>query len=60
MRTSQQFSFTLPHQRALESWLRQEVAATYDAMRVEPSCAVLAKGVRESLAAAHRSSLKAR
>jgi len=90
MRTTQQFSITLPHEmaemvrtrvesgeyasesevirdglralekhdRALEAWLREDVASAYDAMRANPSRAVSAARVRASLAAAHKSSLK--
>ncbi|MGA9072135.1 MAG: type II toxin-antitoxin system ParD family antitoxin [Terracidiphilus sp.] len=91
MRTTQQFSITLPHEmaemvrtkvesgeyasesevlrdglralqqadRALEAWLREEVAATYDAMKADPARAVSAGHVRAALAEAHRSALKA-
>jgi putative addiction module CopG family antidote len=91
MRSTQQFSITLPHEmaqlvrakvesgeyasesevirdglsaletrdRALEAWLREDVAATYDAMKADPSRAVRVEKVRASLAAAHESSLRA-
>ncbi len=91
MRTTQQFSITLPHEmaemvrtkvesgeyasesevlrdglralqqadRALEAWLREEVAATYDAMKADPARAVSADHVRAALTEAHRSALKA-
>jgi putative addiction module CopG family antidote len=91
MRTTQQFSITLPHEmaqlvrakvesgeyasesevirdglralemheRALEAWLREDVAAAYDAMKTNPSRAVSAEKVRASLAAAHKSALRA-
>jgi antitoxin ParD1/3/4 len=91
MRTTQQFSITLPHkiaemvrakvesgeyasesevirdglralemhERALNTWLREEVAPAYDAMKADPSRAVSAKTVRASLAAAHKTSLRA-
>jgi putative addiction module CopG family antidote len=91
MRTTQQFSITLPHElaemvrakvesgeyasesevlrdglrslerhdRALEAWLRDEVAAAYDAMKADPSRARSAAQVRASLAAAHKSALRA-
>jgi antitoxin ParD1/3/4 len=91
MRTTQQFSITLPHemaelvrakvesgeyasesevirdglralqlhQRALDAWLREQVAPAYDAMKADPSRAVSADKVRASLAAALKSSLKA-
>lgn len=91
MRTTQQFSITLPHEmaemvrtrvesgeyasesevirdglralemhdRALEAWLREDVASTYDAMKADPSRAVSTASVRASLAAAHKSSLRA-
>jgi len=91
MRTTQQFSITLPHEmaelvrakvesgeyasesevirdglralqlheRALESWLREQVAPAYDAMKADPSRAVSVDKVRASLAAAYKSSRKA-
>jgi putative addiction module CopG family antidote len=91
MRSTQQFSITLPHemaqlvrakvesgeyasesevirdglralemhQRALEAWLREDVAAAYDAIKADPSRAVSAEKVRASLAAAHKSALRA-
>jgi putative addiction module CopG family antidote len=91
MRTTQQFSITLPHEmaqlvrakvesgeyasesevirdglraletrdRALEAWLREDVAAAYDAMKADPSRAVTAEKVRASLAATHKPSLSA-
>jgi antitoxin ParD1/3/4 len=91
MRTTQQFSITLPHEmaemvrtkvesgeyasesevirdglralemrdRALEAWLREDVAAAYDAMKADPSRAVPAEKVRASLAAARKSALRA-
>jgi antitoxin ParD1/3/4 len=87
MRTTTQFSITLPHEmaqmvrtkvdsgeyasesevirdglralekqdRALEAWLREDVAAAYDALKADPSRAVPADKVRASLAAAHNS-----
>ena len=91
MRTTQQFSITLPHEmaelvrakvesgeyasesevirdglralqlheRALEAWLREQVAPAYDAMKADPSRAVSGRKVRASLAAAYKSSLRA-
>ncbi len=91
MRTTQQFSITLPHEmaqlvrakvesgeyasesevirdglralqlheRALDAWLREQVASAYDAMKADPSRAVSAKKVRASLAAALKSPLRA-
>jgi putative addiction module CopG family antidote len=91
MRTTQQFSITLPHEmaqlvrakvesgeyasesevirdglraletrdRALKAWLREDVAAAYDAMKANPSRAVTAEKVRASLAATHKPSLSA-
>jgi len=47
------------HERALEDWLREQVAPAYDAMKADPSRAVSAQKVRASLAAAHKSSHKA-
>jgi putative addiction module CopG family antidote len=48
------------HERALDAWLREQVAPAYDAIKAAPSRAVSAKGLRASLAAAHKSSVKAR
>jgi len=91
MRSTQQFSITLPHEmaemvrtrvesgayasesevirdglralemhdRALEAWLREDVAAAYDAMKADPSRAVSVEKVRASLEAAHKSALRA-
>ena len=47
------------HERALESWLREQVAPAYDAMKADPSRAVSVEKVRASLAAAYKSSRKA-
>jgi antitoxin ParD1/3/4 len=46
-------------ERALEAWLREKVAPTYDALKADPSRAVPIQKVRASLAAAHKSSRKA-
>ena len=46
-------------ERALDSWLREKVAPTYDAMKADPSRAISAEKLRASLAAARRSSRKA-
>ncbi len=43
------------HDRALEEWLRTEVAASYDEVKADPSTARSPEQVRESLAAAYRS-----
>ena len=85
MRTTQQFSITLPNEmadmvkakvqageyasesevirdgirallardRAVESWLRQEVGPAYDALKADPSRAVTIDRVRARLAAEH-------
>ncbi len=85
MRSTQQFSITLPHEmadavrakvaageyatesevirdglrvllardRAVEDWLRHDVAAAYDALKSDPSRAVGADAVKARLAAAH-------
>jgi putative addiction module CopG family antidote len=45
-------------ERALDSWLREQVAPAYDAMKADPSCAVSPKKVRASLAVARKSTLK--
>jgi putative addiction module CopG family antidote len=47
------------HERALEKWLREDVASAYDAMKADPSRAVSPDHVRKRLAAAHKSALKA-
>ncbi|PKM01324.1 MAG: type II toxin-antitoxin system ParD family antitoxin [Gammaproteobacteria bacterium HGW-Gammaproteobacteria-7] len=84
MRSTQQFSITLPHEladavkakvaggeyasesevireglralmakdRAVETWLRTEVAATYDELKADPSSALTIEEVRASLTAA--------
>jgi antitoxin ParD1/3/4 len=86
MRSTQQFSITLPNEMAeavrakvaggqyatesevirdglrallardqvVEDWLRNDVAATYDAMKADPSKAVSVAGVRARLAAEHK------
>ena len=86
MRTTQQFSITLPNEmadavktkvaageyasesevirdglralmardRAMENWLRQEVAPAYDALKLDPARAVTVDQVRARLAAEHR------
>ena len=86
MRTTQQFSITLPNEmadivktkvaageyatesevirdglralmardRAMDNWLRQEVAPAYDALKNDPSRAVSAKQLRAALAAEHK------
>ena len=46
--------------KAMETWLLQEVATAYDAMQADPSRGRLAADVRESLAAAHKRATKAR
>lgn len=85
MRSTQQFSITLPHEmaeavrakvaageyatesevirdglrvllardRAVEEWLRKDVAAAYDRLRTDPSTAVPADAVKARLAEAH-------
>lgn len=47
------------HQRAIETWLREEVTQVYDAMKANPARAVPIEKVRTALAAAHKSSRKA-
>jgi putative addiction module CopG family antidote len=46
------------HERALESWLREDVAAAYDAMQANPSRAVSVDHVRSRLSAARKSAQK--
>jgi putative addiction module CopG family antidote len=43
----------LARDRAVERWLREEVAPAYDALKADPSRAVSIKKVRERLAAEH-------
>ena len=46
--------------KAMETWLLQEVATAYDAMQADPSRGRAAADVRSSLAAAHKRATKAR
>lgn len=46
-------------ERAIESWLREDVGRAYDAMKAKPSRAVSIEKVRTALAAAYKSSRKA-
>lgn len=86
MRTTQQFSITLPNEmadavrakvaagdyasesevirdgvrallardRAVEDWLRRDVAAAYDALESDPKRAVSLDGIKARLASTHR------
>jgi antitoxin ParD1/3/4 len=45
---------------AVERWLREEVAPTYDAMRADPARAVPADRVLQNLRARHAKQLKAK
>jgi antitoxin ParD1/3/4 len=86
MRTTQQFSITLPNEmantvkskvaageyatesevireglralmardRAIESWLKDQVAPAYDAIKADPTRAVSVDQVRSRIAAAHK------
>ena len=86
MRTTQQFSITLPNEmadavkskvasgeyatesevirdglrvliardRAVESWLRDQVGPAYDALKVDPSRAITVAQMRARLAAEHK------
>jgi putative addiction module CopG family antidote len=47
-------------ERALDNWLREQVAPVYDAMKANPSRAVSASRVRASLDAAHGTPLRSR
>lgn len=90
MRSTQQFSITLPHEMAeavrakvasgqyatesevirdglrvllardsaVEKWLREDVAAAYDALEADPTRAVSVDDVRAHLAALHAASSK--
>ena len=44
----------LARDRAIEDWLRNDVAAAYDALKATPSKAVSVDRVKARLAAAHR------
>ena len=46
--------------KAMENWLRQEVAPAYDAMKADPSRGRSISEVRTSLAAEHKRATKAR
>ena len=41
-------------ERAVETWLREQAAPAYDAMKADPSRAVSIEKVRASLGSAHR------
>ena len=43
----------LARDRAVEDWLRNDVAAAYDALKADPSRAVGVEAVKARLAAAH-------
>ena len=92
MRSTQQFSITLPHEmaeavrakvaageyatesevirdglrvllardRAVEDWLRKDVAAAYDALKSTPSRAVSGGAVKARLAARHQKKASAK
>jgi len=47
------------HERALETWLRNEVAAAYDAMKADPSQARSVRRVRASLKNARKVAMRA-
>ena len=89
MRTTQQFSITLPNEmadavkskvasgeyatesevirdglrvliardRAVESWLRDQVGPAYDALKVDPSRAITVTQMRARLAAEHKTAV---
>ena len=90
MRSTQQFSITLPNEmadavrskvaageyatesevirdglrallardRAVESWLREQAAPAYDALKADPSRAIGVDQLRASLAAEHRKNIE--
>ena len=47
----------LARDRAMEQWLQQTVASSYDALKTDPSRAVPASRVRASLSKAHQKTL---
>jgi antitoxin ParD1/3/4 len=50
----------LARDRAVEGWLREQVAPAYDALKADPSRAVSAVDVRATLAAEHKKAAKKR
>ena len=50
----------LARDRAVEGWLREQVAPAYDALKADPSRAVSAGDVRATLAAEHKKAAKTR
>lgn len=50
----------LARDRAVESWLREQVIPAYDALKADPSRAVTADQIRARLAAKHAEKTKAR
>jgi antitoxin ParD1/3/4 len=46
--------------RAVESWLREQVVPARDALRADPSRAISGADVRKTLAATHKRATKAR
>ena len=47
----------LARDRAVEGWLRETVAPAYDALKADPSRAVSAAQVRQTLSKAHKKAL---
>jgi putative addiction module CopG family antidote len=47
----------LARDRAVESWLRDQVAPAYDALKADPSRAIPVADVRATLAAAHKKTI---
>jgi len=50
----------LARDRAIESWLREQVGPAYDALKADPSRALTAKQIRARLAAEHERIKEAR
>jgi antitoxin ParD1/3/4 len=50
----------LARDRAVEGWLREQVAPAYDALKADPSRAVSADDVRATLSAEHKKAAKKR
>ena len=48
----------LARDRAVESWLREQVAPAYDALKADPSRAIGVDQLRASLAAEHRKKIE--
>jgi antitoxin ParD1/3/4 len=48
----------MARERAMEEWLRHQVAPAHDALRADPKRAISARRVRASLAAEHKNTAR--